>query len=223
MRGDHQVQFLDRREQQVRLIRIVADLIGEIGLHFGETIVGKLKALRHRLSRLDEHLLLRGIGRIDGELPRCAEKAGHGVGQTIAAGRRREARIAHVRNRLAHGGFTAFVGGRFGFQGGRAGFLAHELAIQQDIAHLLDLDDIDADGSAAGGGNVAEDHALAGVRGIVHVGHIAAHRFNRARLRPQGGKPHAQYIVESVFSHDRERLADLLQRGGRDQLSGHAA
>ena len=68
-----------------------------------------------------------------------------------------------------------------------------------------------------------EDHALAGVRGIVHVGHIAAHRFNRARLRPQGGKPHAQYIVESVFSHDRERLADLLQRGGRDQLSGHAA
>ena len=198
-------------------------MIRKIGLHFRETIVGKLKTLRHRLRRLDKHLLLRGIGRIGGKLPRRAEKSGHRVGQTVAARRRSETGIAHVGDCLAHGRLTAFVGGGLGFEGGGAGLLAHDLAVQKSVAHLLDLDDIDAHGGAAGGGNVPENHALAGIRGIVHVGHITAHRFNRARLRSQGGKPHAQNIVESGFSHDREGLTDLLQRGRRDGLVGQPA
>ena len=101
LRGDHQVQFADRGEEQVGLVHVVAHLIREIGLHFREAIVGKLKALRHRLRRLVEHLLLRGVGRIDGELTRRSEKSGHGVVQTVATGRRGDARIAHAGNRLA--------------------------------------------------------------------------------------------------------------------------
>ena len=86
----------------------------QVRLHLRETIVGKLKTLRQRRGRLDEHLFLRGIGGIGGELPRRAEKAGHGVGQTVATGRRGKAGIADVGDRLTHGGLTAFVGSRLG-------------------------------------------------------------------------------------------------------------